>query len=160
MYSELLPFAKEHGVKIATENMWSWDKEKDIASTASCSHHDDFLKHIEAVNDPYFVACLDIGHAEMRGLDTTAEKMIMTLGEHLQALHIHDNDLKHDSHQIPFSMDIDFDTVIRALKKVGYKGYCTLEADTYLSAYNKDNVFEGVKELSRAARRFSDMFEA
>ena len=40
---------------------------------------------------------------------------------------------------------IDFDTVISALKKVGYKGYCTLEADTYLSAYNKDNVFRCLK---------------
>ena len=25
MYLELLPFAKEHGVKIAAENMWNWD---------------------------------------------------------------------------------------------------------------------------------------
>ena len=26
MYFELLPFAKEHNVKIATENMWNWNK--------------------------------------------------------------------------------------------------------------------------------------
>ena len=29
MYQKLLPFAKECGVKIATENMWMWDEEKD-----------------------------------------------------------------------------------------------------------------------------------
>ena len=28
MYLELLPFAKECGVRIATENMWNWDKER------------------------------------------------------------------------------------------------------------------------------------
>ena len=28
MYAELLPFARSCGVKIATENMWNWDKEK------------------------------------------------------------------------------------------------------------------------------------
>lgn len=32
MYFDLLPFAKECGVKIATENMWGWDTEKDQSS--------------------------------------------------------------------------------------------------------------------------------
>ncbi len=159
MYHELLPFAKECGVKIATENMWCWDKEKGQASVAACSHHDDFLAHIKAVNDPDFVACLDLGHAEMRGLDTSAEKMILTLGEHLQALHIHDNDLCHDSHQIPFSMKMDFDVIVRALKQINYQGYFTLEADYYLSAFTADNVFEGVKNLYVSAKRLADMFE-
>ena len=159
MYFELLPFAKECGVKIATENMWCWDNEKDQASVAACSHHDDFLAHIKAVNDPYLVACLDLGHAEMKGLDTTAEKMIHTLGEHLQALHIHDNDLKHDSHQIPFSMSMDFDKIVRALKAIDYKGYFTLEADRYLSDFNKDNVLEGLKNLRASVGRLCDMFD-
>ena len=159
MYFELLPFAKEHGVKIATENMWNWDREKDQACRAACSHHDDFLAHIKAVNDPDFVACLDIGHAEMRGLDTSAREMILTLGEHLQALHIHDVDLHHDSHQIPFSQKVDFDTVIRSLKEIDYKGYLTLEADQYLTAYNEENVFEGMKNLANAARKLADMYD-
>lgn len=159
MYFELLPFAKECGVKIATENMWCWDREKDQASVAACSHHDDFLAHIKAVNDPYLVACLDLGHAEMKGLDTTAEKMIHTLGEHLQALHIHDNDLKHDSHQIPFSMSMDFDKIAKALKAIDYKGYFTLEADRYLSDFNKDNVLDGLKNLRASVGRLCDMFD-
>ena len=92
MYLELLPFAKECGVKIATENMFNWDGEKNQASSAACSDAVSFLAHIKAVNDPFLVACLDIGHAEMKGLGTSAPEMICTLGEHLQALHIHDND--------------------------------------------------------------------
>lgn len=160
MYLDLLPFAKEHGVRMATENMWNWDTAKDEASPAACSHHDDFLRHIKAVNDPYLVACLDIGHAEMRGLDTTAEKMIHTLGEHLAALHIHDNDLHHDSHQIPGSMKIDFGKVVRALKDIDYKGDFTLEADAYLSAYTKENVFDGVKKMAEAARGLALDFES
>ena len=158
MYLELLPFAKEHGVKMATENMWNWDSKTDCASAAACSHHDDFLAHIKAVNDPYLVACLDIGHAEMRGLDTSARQMILTLGEHLGALHLHDNDLHHDSHQIPGSMNIDFADVVSALKTVGYKGEFTLEADTYLSAYTPENVFDGVKKMAEAARGLADAF--
>ena len=37
MYFDLLPFAKECGVKIATENMWGWDTEKDQSSFAACA---------------------------------------------------------------------------------------------------------------------------
>ncbi|MBQ4071225.1 MAG: sugar phosphate isomerase/epimerase [Clostridia bacterium] len=159
MYLELLPFAKEHGVKIATENMWNWDDERDEAAPAACSHHDDFLKHIKAVNDPYFVACLDIGHAEMRGLGTSARESILTLGEHLDALHIHDNDRHRDSHALPFTMDIDFREVVGALKRIGYQGYFTLEADRHLAGYTADSVAIGVKEMADATRRLADMFD-
>ncbi len=158
MYFELLPFAKDHGVKIATENMWNWNKETNEAAPAACSHHDNFLAHIKAVNDPYLVACLDIGHAEMRGLDTSAEKMIRTLGDSLQALHLHDNDRWHDSHQIPFSMEIDFEKVVKALKDINYSGYFTLEADSYLSAW-ADDPETGIKNLAASAKRLADMFE-
>ncbi len=160
MYLELLPFAKDHGIKIATENMWNWNKEEDHAATAACSHHDDFLAHIKAVNDPDLVACLDIGHSEMRGLGTSMREMILTLGPHLQALHIHDTDRHHDSHQIPFSMDIDFDCMVRTLKEIDYKGYFTLEADRYLSAFDTDSIFIGMKNMADAAHRLCDMFEA
>ncbi|MBE6592263.1 MAG: sugar phosphate isomerase/epimerase [Ruminococcaceae bacterium] len=160
MYFELLPFAKDCGVKIATENMWNWDKVKDESSFAACATADSFKNHIDAVNDSYLVACLDIGHAEMRGSGNGAVNMINALGDSLQALHIHDNDCWHDSHQIPFSMNIDFDAIVKALKKVGYKGYFTLEADRFLKPYCEDNVFEGVVKLCESARRLADMFDS
>lgn len=160
MYLELLPFAKGCGVKIATENMWNWNDEKNHAAAAACSHHDNFKAHIDAVNDDFLVACLDIGHAEMKGLDTTSELMIHALGDKLQALHIHDNDMWHDSHQIPFSMNIDFTKVVKALKDIGYKGYFTLEADSYLKKFNADNVADGIIDLYNSVRKLADMFEA
>ena len=159
IYLELLPFAKECNVKIATENMWNWDALKDQSSFAACATPESFNAHLDAVNDEYFVACLDIGHAEMRGSDTSAVEMIKALGNRLLALHIHDNDKWHDSHQIPFSMDIDFKKVVQALRQINYKGYFTLEADQYLSAYTKDNIFDGIKNLAEAARKLADMFE-
>ncbi len=158
MYLELLPFAKEHGVKIATENMWCWDDDKDIAIAAACSHHDDFLAHIKEVNDEYFVACLDIGHAEMAGLDTSAVQMIKTLGSHLQALHIHDNDQKNDSHWVPFSMNIDFDGIVKALKEIDYKGELTLECDHYMK--NCSDVEQGLKEIYSAVRKLANKFDS
>ncbi len=159
MFNQLLPFAKQHNVKIATENMWSWSRELGHAMPAACSSPQSFLQHLEAVNDPYFVACLDIGHAEMRGVDTSAAEMIRALGAHLQALHIHDNDRWHDSHQIPFSMQIDFDAVVRALREIHYSGWFTLEADVYLGTLGAEKTGEGLCQMAKAAKRLANMFE-
>ena len=157
IYHRLLPFAKEHGVKIATENMWNWDKDAPASCFAACATAEDFVRHVDAVNDPYLVACLDIGHAEMRGSGDGAVKMIKALGPRLQALHIHDNDKLNDSHQIPFSMDIDFEAVARALKEISYSGYLTLESSRYLLAYDADNALEGAKKLHESVARIADM---
>ncbi len=159
MYFELLDFAKEHNVKIATENMWNWDNEKNHSCFAACATPESFNAHLDAVNDDFFVACLDIGHAEMKGSDTNSVEMVKALGSRLKALHIHDNDKLHDSHQIPFSMDIDFEPIAKALKEINYKGYFTLECGTYLKGFNKDNVFDGLKDMANATRKFVAMYE-
>lgn len=159
MYWELLPFAKDHGVKIATENMWNWNTEKSHSIFAACATGESFCAHLDAVNDDDFVACLDLGHAEMRGSGDGAVNMIHALGNKLQALHIHDNNLLHDSHQIPFSMDMDFEAIVGALKEIGYSGYFTLEADQYLNSFHTDTVFQGMMDLAASARKLADMFE-
>ena len=159
MYLELLPFAKDCGVKIATENMWNWDESTGYSSFAACSTSESFCKHLEVIDDDFFVACLDIGHAEMKGSGSGAVNMIHALGSKLQALHIHDNNQHHDSHQIPFSMNIDFDAVVKALKEIDYKGWFTLEADRYLSAYNADNVMEGIQKMADSAKILAQKFE-
>lgn len=159
LFMEILPFAKACGVKIATENMWNWDLKEDQASFAACATPDSFNAHLDAVNDDFFVACLDLGHAEMRGCNTSAVEMIQKLGSRLQALHIHDNDRHYDSHQIPFSMDIDFVKIVQALKQIGYSGYFTLEADQFLSGFHEDTVLDGVRQLAQSAKKLSDIFE-
>lgn len=159
MYNSLLPFAKEHGVKIATENMWNWEKDAPTSCFAACATSKSFCEHIDIVNDPYLVACLDLGHAEMRGSGDGAANMIRALGSRLQALHIHDNDQLGDSHQIPFSMKIDFEAIAKALKEINYQGELTLEADRYLGGYTKENVFDGVCELAKSARRLEKLIK-
>lgn len=160
IYNELLPIAKENGVMIAAENMWCWDDENDHASAAACSDPESFNAHLDAVNDPFFVACLDLGHAEMFGLGTSAAEMIRALGPRLKALHVHDNDLKYDSHWLPGYGKMDFDAVLRALKDVQYDGYLTLESDRHLERYNENNYVDGVMEMGRVARRLADKFES
>ena len=159
MYFGLLPFAKSCRVKIATENMWNWDNGKDESLPAACSSAESFLNHLKAVDDPYLVACLDIGHAEMRGSGEGAANMVRALGGWMQAMHLHDNDRRHDSHQIPFSMDIDFEAVAVALRDIGYAGYVTLEADRYLADFPADGLEQEIKNLARSAGKFAAIIE-
>ncbi len=157
MFAELLPFAKSCGVKIATENMWNWDSENGHAASASCSDPKSFVELLDAVNDEYFVACLDLGHAEMKGLGTSAVEMIRALGSRLKALHIHDNDKLHDSHQLPYSMDIAFGPIIEALYEINYDGEFTLESDSYIG---KKTLVKNLLDMSKVARKMASEFDA
>jgi len=161
MYNEFLPFAKSHGVKIATENMWNWSNEKDEALPAACCDEESFVANVDIVGDDYLVACLDIGHAEMRGLNTSSVGLIKALGnKRLKALHIHDNDLHYDSHQIPFSMNIDFGAIIKALKGINYEGDFTLECDRYLEKFTDEDIFTGMKNLYNSVKKLYDMYKS
>ena len=84
--------------------------------------------------------------------------MIHALGDKLAALHIHDNDHRLDLHQLPLTMDIDFDAIVRALRAIDYRGYFTLEADRYLSAHKQDP-FAGMQNMAAAAKRLADLFD-
>ncbi|MDO5479193.1 MAG: TIM barrel protein, partial [Clostridia bacterium] len=86
MYAKLLEFSKPMGVKIATENMWGWNSEKNRAGFAACATPESFVAHVDALNDDYMVACLDIGHAEMMD-DTNAVELIKALSHRLKSLH-------------------------------------------------------------------------
>ena len=160
-FLELLPFAKSCGVKIALENMWNWRYLTKMPDFASCSTPSDFLANLNAIGDDFAVACLDIGHAEFPTLETSSVEMIYALKDKLKTLHIHDNNKVRDSHQIPFSLNIDFVPILKALKDINYSGeYFTLEAKNYLSAFNKDNVFNGVKDLYSSVKKLVDIYDS
>lgn len=135
-FRQFLPLAEKLEINIATENMWNWEGSK--ASLAACSNHDNFKKLLEMVNHPNFVACVDLGHAEMDGLNTAAPKMIENLGDYVKCLHIHDNDLHFDRHQLPFSEKIDFDLILDSLARIDYQGDITFECDGFLTCMPKE----------------------
>lgn len=157
-YRGLLPFAKSCGVKIATENLLSRPRGSDTYYPATTSAPAGYLSLLESVNDPDFVACLDIGHAEITASTTTAVEMIHALGPHLQALHIHDNNKLLDQHLLPFTGDIDFAPIVKVLKATGYTGWLTLEADSFLNQLPRDQAEAGVSRLADTARRLQELY--
>ncbi len=136
LYSKFIETAKRCNVKIATENMWNWDYEKECASDAACSNHNNFKEHMELLDSSVFGACLDIGHAEMTGLNTSSKKMILTLKDRLTCLHVHDNDLRYDLHLLPFSSRVNFGAMIDSLGEIDYNGDVTFEAENYMPRFD------------------------
>ena len=90
----------------------------------------------------------------MKGLETDAVTMIKTLGKHLQALHIHDNNKLNDNHRLPYSYNIDYGKVITALKEIGYDGDITFESDNFLLSLPKELVPSGVKFMADMGKYF------
>lgn len=126
-----IPYAHKYNIKIAVENCWGVKDDKPCAMTTSTPN--EFVRFLDTINDEYVVACLDIGHAEMNQLGTSAVEMIKALGNRLFCLHIHDNDKWSDSHQMPYTHKIPYETILKELKNSNYQGNITFEVETCYS---------------------------
>lgn len=157
---ELLPFARACGVKMGIENIAYRDKALDAYMPHYCSDPERIVSFLDEIGDPFAVACLDIAHAELKGLGANAVDMIKALGgRRLQALHIHDNDRWHDQHKLPFTGEIDFAAVTSALKAIGYGGYFTMECDSFIKSTAPTDPVGCARGLAEAARRLARMFD-
>lgn len=151
LYLPLLPYCKKYGVKVAVENMFNWPKDAPHALPCACSLPDDFMKHMALLDPEWFVACLDIGHAEMFPDMSSAAEHIYALGERLQCLHVHDNDRHFDLHGIPYTGKVDWESIFAALKEIGYRGDFTFEASA-VGKYPKAILPEAEAFLCRIGR--------
>ena len=84
---------------------------------------------LDRLHDPVFGICWDFGHANMAKLDHLRALELVT--PHLKVTHIHDNKGKGDDHFPPSFGNIPWNTVMAALKRLGYKGNLNLEVSTY-----------------------------
>ena len=128
-YRSLVPYCEKYNIKVAVENMWQLDPaEEKYVVDSTCSRPEEFCEYVDAIDSEWIVACLDLGHAPIVGQDVP--NMIRALGHRLQALHVHDNDLKDDLHLPPYSGKMDFNAICSALKEIGYNGDITFECDS------------------------------
>lgn len=129
-YNRLKPYCEEYGIKVAIENMWQSVGQKILPST--CSRPEEFIRYVDELNSGCFVACLDIGHS-MLVCENPADFIRKLGNKRLKALHVHDVDGIHDSHTLPYSGIIDWESVAKALAEIDYKGDFTFEADNFMS---------------------------
>lgn len=145
MYRKLMPAAKKYGVQICLENMFITKNDHKIA--AACSNMDEVCCYIDILNEeagePIFGFCYDVGHANLICNDILED--LRTLGHRLTALHIHGNDTRRDLHAIPFlvrttkkELSLDWESFIRGLREIGYRGALNLESAGSLSCIPRE----------------------
>lgn len=159
VFLPLAPYAGEAGVKIGVENMWNWNAKKNIFAPAACSSADNYVKHMSLLPVDVFVANLDIGHAELRAMNTSAADMIRALGGYFQSMHLHDVNFYEDSHSLPFAQKIDFEPIIQAMKETGYAGDITLESDAFAAKFPKETLPAAARLMAAVAAYFKNRLD-
>lgn len=128
-YSALIPVAKECGVTVCLENMFTGYKGKIYA--ACCSDIGKACEYVDALNalagEKCFGFCLDTGHMLLCSLD--AKETLIKLGDRISAFHIHDNDGKNDQHLAPYMGVLDWNRFCEGLKAIRYQK--TLSFETF-----------------------------
>lgn len=118
-HNAFLPYlkvAEEYRVVLAFENLNEEDELTDIA---------DLIGLVDGFASAYAGICYDTGHAHMCTHDLA--KDIIMMGSRLVATHIADNKGKSDEHLLPFYGTIDWESVLAALSRIGYRGDLTYE---------------------------------
>lgn len=142
MFNRMLPFAKQYGVKLASETFG------DAPGCGCCDffgNADELIASFERVcsvgdNAKYMSYCMDTGHTNkaIRFGNPTPGELIRRFGKNLSVLHLHDNDGITDQHKLPMTGTIDWNDVFNALDEVGYSGTYNLE----LQLHHFGNGFE------------------
>ena len=115
-WNEFVPQAKEAGCIIAIENIF----EKEPSTLRGL---------LEAIDEPCFRHCFDVGHWNMF-CTGTLEEWFHELGPFIAESHIHDNNGQADEHLPPGEGQIDFARLFTLLKQYAPDAIWTIEAHT------------------------------
>ncbi len=132
MYNAVLPYAKEYGVKVATETFG------DAMKYDCCDFFgniDEFIKSYNRIcavgdNKDWFTICVDTGHSNKASRfnnNPSPADVIRMLGSNVELLHLNDNDKMTDQHKIPLTGTIDWNDTFNALDEIGYNGVYNME---------------------------------
>ena len=115
--SEILDYVKDSDMVICLEN---------LISTEFINNADGILYFINKFKSKNLGICLDTGHLNLRDGDQAG--FIRKAGKYIKALHLADNEGQRDQHLMPYGCgSVDFVSVIREMKALGYKGLYNLE---------------------------------
>ena len=131
MFSRIIPFAKENGIKIATETFGDAVRFSACDFFGLMTEFEKAYANIKAVDElkDYFTVCVDTGHSNkaMRYGNPKPADVIRKIGSEVTVLHLNDNDTLTDQHKIPMTGTIDWKDVFDALDEIGYSGIYNME---------------------------------
>lgn len=153
-YKRLIPYYEEYGVHIALENMW---QRAGYITHSTCSTPEEFVRYLDGLDNECFVACLDIGHANLVREDIG--EFAKKLGKYLKCLHVHDVDGSRDLHTIPYYGDCDWNKIMKALADCSYEGDLTFEADSFFDEIPKELFADSEIFMAKVGRQLISKFE-
>ncbi len=111
-YAPIVEEAGRLGIRIAFENVFEDSKVR----PRFCSQAEDLARLIDKFDAPHVCACWDTGHAAVAFRENQPDA-ISLLGSRIECTHIHDNYLNGDTHMIPFTGKINWQSCMSALKR-------------------------------------------
>ncbi len=146
-YRALIPAAEKTGVMVLLENIGHAADDNYLRTGA------DLREMIDLVDHPLFCACWDTGHGNLN--KQNLYETIITLGDKLKALHVHDNcayfepSYRHhriDMHTTPFATQyasVNYDALLQGLIDIGYQGTFNFEVLTMTRSIRPSFTYNG-----------------
>lgn len=158
-YRSLIPYCEEFGIKIAVENLFIHDKVRECFS-GWLGTPDAMTDFVRSLGSDRFIACLDIGHTALTGVEP--ENYIRGMSSDLLlSLHVQDNDYRGDRHFLPFcGGKLRWNEICRALGEINYRGDFTMEILHYLDKYSLDFLPEALAFAAKTGRYLIGRVEA
>ena len=150
LYRRLIPYAREFGIKIAIEN---------IGRVSVTSTPERLNKLYDTLNDPVFTVCFDVGHCLLQGVDPA--DAIVKLGDRLVdgCTHVHDNCGDADSHTLPYYGKVNWESVMKALAEIGYRGDLNYEASGFVKDVPVELRPDGLAYMAKVGHYLVGRFE-
>jgi len=159
-YSKLIPTAKQYGVTICLENMFTSFRGRIYA--ACCSHIPTACRYIDTLNEiageKIFGFCLDTGHLLLLGMDV--KNAMIELGDRIEAFHVHDNDGLTDQHLAPYMGRLDWKRFIEGLKEIGFSKTVSFETFNIWRTVDPELCPSLMKFIAETGRMFIRRAEA
>lgn len=149
-YRRLIPYARQFGIKIAIEN---------IGRVSVTSTPERLNKLYDTLNDPVFTICFDVGHCLFQGVDPA--EAIMNIGHRLVdgCTHVHDNFGEKDDHTLPYYGNVEWESVMKALADIDYKGDLNYEAAGFIKKIPTCLRADGLVYMAKVGHYLVSRFE-
>lgn len=145
MYKKLIPAAKKFRQIVCLENMFL--EINNHLMEGACSDFVETAAMIDELNEiageEVFGFCFDVGHANVLGKNMY--QSLVSLGDRLKILHIHDNDGISDLHTMPYTfmrswngLSTDWEGFLRGLKVIEYQGVLSFETGRCMNGFPKE----------------------
>ena len=149
-YRSFLPYCEKYDIKVCVENLMYYHPETGTCTPEPFGTPELFNEMIDWLDSPYYVGCVDLGHAKLTGCEP--EDFLLGAGKRVQYLHVHENDGHLDLHRLPLQFSFHWDKIMKALKEIDYQGNFNFAIINYLNIYENEMLPAALKFAAETGR--------